>query len=94
MNDGNRIGEWFTVPSWNRSWYGPKAFSGHAAVWYLTANPWYAVLGEPDRFDRVTEPSMKLAMLCRKHAATPRALPGRFAFYDRNILGARISNRR
>ncbi len=94
VNDGNRIGEWFTVPSWKQSWYGPKGFSGHAAVWYLTANPWYAALGEPDRFDRVTEPSIKLAMLYRKHAATPRALPGRFAFYDRNILGARMSNGR
>jgi hypothetical protein len=94
VNDGNRIGEWFTVPSWKQSWYGAKAYSGHAAVWYLTGNPWYAALGEPDRFDRVTQPSMKLAMLYRKHVVKPRALPQRFAFYDRNILGARISNGR
>lgn len=94
VNDSNRIGEWFTAPSWKQSWYGAKGFSGHAAVWYLTGNPWYAALGEPERFERVTQPSMKLAMLYQKHPAAPRALPGKFAYYDRNILGARMSNGR
>lgn len=89
--DSNLTVEWFTAPSWKQAWYNASPFRGTSSIYYLTGNPYYLSLGPVDRFDKPTEPSMKLALIHKSHPRIPFPLPGNYTLYDRNIQGARMN---
>jgi len=91
ISDANRTTEWYTPPSWKQSWYGAGSFAGAPVVYYLTGNRYYKTLGGVERFEKPAEPSMKLALVYRRHGDEARPLPENYVVYDRNIQGVRLN---
>jgi len=89
--DSNLTVEWFTAPSWKQAWYGASPFRGTSCIYYLTGNRYYLSLGPKDRFEKPTEPSVKLALIYKTHPKTPLPLPNNYTLYDRNIQGVRMN---